>query len=221
MPPKLSLNFSLADVSLREKGDAALFAVTKNRSRVYPINFTSGEIWEAPCCHLLSPLNELHRPVHDFLLVCVCFFVFLFFCYSFCNLVRDCAQYSIKSDGSKFTNDFVFRVLCCCCCCFFFPQLACYWLLLADIKPEPQQQASTPRDTQRQECRVWFNYYFFLHLMMTWCSLRQDNNASVHICTSFTESVCVQYVSMLNVVLTDWRTLCWAFLGEINLLDVA
>lgn len=43
-PKQPSLDFSLADVSLREEGDAALFAVTKNRPCVYPINSTSGEI---------------------------------------------------------------------------------------------------------------------------------------------------------------------------------
>lgn len=158
-PHQFSLNFSLADVSLGEKGDAALFEVTKSRLCVYPINSTSGEIWEALCCHLLSPLNERHKPVHDFLRVCGFFLSSYFSVIHFATLfVTAHAVQSSPMDRSSQTTlcsgfwVLVFLVLFCIFPC---RVLSCCY---ANIKPEPQQQSiytSWHPETRTQSLISW------------------------------------------------------------------
>lgn len=113
---------------LWEEGDVALFAVTKSRSCVYPINSTSGEIWEAPCCHLLSALNELHKPVHDFLLVYF-FLSYIFFVIHFATLFV--TAHSVQSSPMDRSSQ---ATLCSGFCvvvfCVFWFSLACFCLLL-------------------------------------------------------------------------------------------
>lgn len=168
----------------------------------------------ATCSRLLTSCTD------PFMTSLLCFFCIPFFCYSFCNLVRDCTHnvQSSSTDRSSQTS------LCSGFCVVsphphaFLPT-CCY----PDIKHEHQQHVATSCDTQRQERRVWFNSYFFSALdddmvfsEMRWKCFSSHLSLFHWVCfcaTYFNAEYCTDRNRKNDYVILFKQSVVWHFAG--------